>query len=340
MDNQVRIMFAPSDLDGCGYYRVIQLQQMLQTVDIGVVPLYAGPRSIEDQSQHVTFTQRVCDASDLMRVMQFKEATKSKVIIDYDDLLWAGSNYDCPRYNVALSYYAMAERREAMKKYLDEAADAVICTTDYLKARLSEFVSSEKITVIPNCLSMRDWLFPRTTVVPTDESYLYAGSVTHYHNEKRLYGDFSIPLANYLRDKKFGFMGDVTPWFLTTKQHFKYVKCPVYSKSLYQYTRDWRYTLAPLAKNSFNMAKSDIKYLESCAVGRVCLVSDFDGSPYSKAHEKQKLPNGYGIKDISSVVGNLSDSYAEVIEYQYDYLNSRWLDNRLGDYAQVIQGVL
>ena len=200
---------------------------------------------------------------------------------------------------------------------------------------MTQFVDEDKITVIQNHLRIRDWLFDTTTYIPNDDIFFYAGSSSHYNNDKKQYGDFDIPLANYLKDKKVVFQGDNPPFFMKPIANIGWTNLNFYPKSIYNNTRNVKFTLAPLIDNEFNRSKSDLKYLESCAIGRVCLVSDFENSPYNNAHQLQKIPMNASIGQIRDIVENAKNHYSEILKYQYEYLQNRWLHMHLNEYERL-----
>jgi hypothetical protein len=91
-----------------------------------------------------------------------------------------------------------------------------------------------------------------------------------------------------------------------------------------------------LADNFFNKCKSDLKYLEAAAVGRVCLVSDFNNSPYANAHPYQKIPVNATYKEIEFIVQRANEHYNEILRHQWQYLNDRWLDNHIDQYIKIL----
>ena len=330
------IMFVPGDIGGCGYYRNFQIMNnSILTNNKNIRPMFYGISKLQNEGQDITFTQRVVSEEGFERMKEYKKqfGKEHKLIIDYDDLVWY--NGKLHNYNVFLNKYDMKKNYESMKKNLSTVADLVTVSCEELKKNISEFYDENKIVVIPNMLSMNDWLFDRTTYIPNDDIFFYAGSISHYNNEKKQYGDFSIPFANYIAKQKTLFMGDTPPWFMTPLQSYKWVDLSKYAKALYQNTRYAKFTIAPLTENYFNKCKSDLKYLESCAIGRVCLVFDFPGSPYTNAHKLQKIPVNASIKDIEQIVKQCKENYAEILDYQYEYLNKRWLDFNMYQYDAV-----
>ena len=334
------IMFIPGDIGGCGYYRIFQIMNNAVLSNNQIIrPMFSGVSKLQNAGQDITYTQRVVAEKGFARIKEYKKqcGKEHKLIIDYDDLVWYDGKLH--NYNVFLNKYNLKENYESMKKNLSTVADLVTVSCEELKKNISEFYDPDKIVVIPNMLSMNDWLFDRTTMIPNDDIFFYTGSISHYNNDKKQYGDFTIPFANYISKQKTLFMGDIAPWFMNTLQSYNWVDLSKYSKALYQNTRFAKFTIAPLTENYFNKCKSDLKYLESCAIGRVCLVFDFPGSPYTNAHPLQKIPVNASIKEIETIVNNCKEHYAEILNYQYEYLNNRWLDMNIGQYEAIFTSV-
>lgn len=337
----MRILYVPGDFGGCGYFRLTQwAQHFMLEPRLGIEPCYAGVNNLVYMDQDVTVVQRVCGENALKALIEFREKHPSKVVIDFDDLLWneKGTLND---YNIALKGENLQKNQAMLKKYLPDAADLITVSTEALAKELELFVPPERIKVIPNYLSMREWLYDKTTMIPNDDIFLYAGSSSHYDNSEKKLGDFSIPLSKLLERKPTIFIGNNPPWFFgNCKLSVPWAGLSRYSKVLYDAARNAKFTIAPLSESRFNRCKSDLKYLESCAVGRVCLVGDFECSPYGGAHPMQKLPQNASIGEIEAIVENCKEHYGEILEYQYDYLNNRWLDLNVSNYVETMANVI
>ena len=334
----IKVLFCPGDLGGCGYYRMLQQMRHMQLEYGEICPVYLGPLTLQNVGQKVTVVQRVIAPGSLKALADFKAKNSTKVVVDYDDLLWEPSEGSMHKYNLFLNKLDLKGSREALCRYLPDVADAVTVSCDALK---DEIVSLgypvERIFVMPNYLAIRDWCFDRTTEIINEDNFYYAGSLSHYDNRKKQHGDFTIPLANFLSKERTMFQGDEAPWFFENcLATFGWVGLNAYPTSVWQNTRYAKFTLAPLIQNVFNTCKSDLKYLESCAVGRVCLVGDFDGSPYTGAHPMQKVPQNASIDEIRGIVETCKEHYSEILDYQYSYMNQRWLDTHMKDYTNLL----
>lgn len=338
----IRVLFCPGDIGGCGYYRLLQVfSKCLLDLRSKIDPVFLGCMTLHNVDQQVTYLQRVCGVKGFDEIRKFKESSKSKIIIDYDDLLWDKDNRILHKYNMFLNRIDLKTAYKDIKENLADVADAVTVSNDALKDSLKEFYPEDRIFVLRNRLSMKEWSFDRTVMIPKDDSFFYSGSMSHYSNKDKFYGDFSIPLANFLKTQTTMFMGDEPPWFFEKcEMREDWADLSVYAQIYKQFTNYAKFTLAPLENNHFNKFKSDLKYLESCAVGRVCLVSDFDGSPYHLAHPLQKLPQNASINEIRDIVENCKSHYGEILNYQYDYLNLSWLDDHMNQYETLFSSVL
>lgn len=334
-----KVLFIPADNSGCGIYRIYNIFEQLSMLNFAEVQcMFAGITKLGYIGQDILFTQRIVSKDGFEKVLKMKKEHNMKIIIDYDDLVWS-KNSKLHNYNFFLKDADLSKNYNDMKQYLDEVADFVTVSTEYLKTQLLDFIPETKIKVIPNMLSINSWCFDKTLMIPKDDIFFYAGSISHYDNENKKYGDFDIPFANFLSKQKTLFMGQEAPFFMNPIQSFDWCPMTIYSKSLYQNTRNCKFTIAPLQNNVFNKCKSDLKYLESCAIGRVCLVSDFTDSPYTNAHPYQIIPENASIKDIQKIVENCKEHYSEILAYQYDYLNNRWLDYNIKSYIDVFTNV-
>ena len=322
--NKISIDFVPMDNHACGHYRVKNVADVLYG-DYKITT--CTPGNFHYHQQDYIFTQRVAGTNNMETLLNIKKATGVKFVVDYDDNVWD----ELPKYN--FTNVPWQDNRKSMAEHLNELADVVVCTTESLKNSLSQFVDAHKIKVIPNNLPRFKWNFPRLAP-PTTNSILYAGSPTHFSNPNHMYGDFTSEWDKFLKDKEVNIMG-ISPWFINPKNTYGWTDMLSYAHNFYCIASQNRFVIAPLAENFFNCCKSDLKYLECCAVGRVCLCTDFDNSPYHYAHELQKIPLRATAKQIQYAMDRCNEHYQEIVEYQYQYLNSRWLENSIDKYKEI-----
>lgn len=308
MNDKIRICFVPMDPFACGFYRIRNAFNALYChKDIAAT---LNPIATFGGGADYIYTQRMA-SEGAFQVMEQLVNAGIKVIVDYDDDIW----HPLPAYNKCTVHWK--ENYEGMKKYLDKIAYKVTCSTEFLKKQLTEFVPEDKIAVIPNCLDARYWV---RKFEPLGKGFLYAGSPTHYC--KGDYGDFPKGLVDYLKDKMVRIQG-VKPDFINASEIIPWTRIDYYHNSFLEAAHKSAFILAPLKDNDFNKSKSDLKYIESCAAGRVCLVSDVE--TYSLAHPYQKIPLEVTPTTMKFIVERASKNYQEILNYQYSILNTRWL---------------
>ena len=330
------ILMVPQGQDACGVYRIINPAHLMQEADTKTT-LTSRCDMRAASLYDVMYTQRICSEASLKAVKNIKDKTGIKVIVDFDDLVWDYKDgYGLPEYNVCKDKIHTAANREALLKYGNEVIDVATCTNEYLKEAISEFIDPRRIKVLPNRLPVKEWPYDKATTIPAEDIYFYAGSVTHYDPINHKPGDFSNGWVNFLKNKKVAVMGAV-PYFINPIVNFKPTAMNTYSKAFCNNARQCKFVIAPLADNVFNKCKSNLKYLESCAAGRVCLVTDFEGSPYHDAHEYQKIPVDATAQTIEYIVERAKKHYGEILQYQYEYLKNYWLDSHLEDYKQLLR---
>lgn len=328
------ILAVPGDTSACGVYRIINPSILLQQADVKLT--LAPPCKFKVNNYDVIYTQRITSEGSLKAMKNIKERTGVKLIVDFDDLTWNHEGQGLPDYNYCHTKIDCEANRIAMETYANDVIDVATCTTEALKEALSKFIDPKRIKIVPNRLTVNEWLYEAPKVIPADDIFFYAGSVTHYAIDGSSYGDFSNGWVKYLQNKKLITMSN-TPPFLKTLKQFPAVPMSVYAKSFYNTSRACKFIIAPLADSFFNKCKSDLKLLEAAAVGRVCLVTDFPGSPYANAHPLQKVPVNATYKTIEYIVEEAKKHYKEILDFQYEYVNKRWLNNAIAEYKEILK---
>lgn len=328
------ILAVPGDTFACGVYRIINPSILLQQTNVNLTLAPAGKFKVNNYD--VIFTQRITSEGSLKAMKNLKDRTGVKMIVDFDDLTWNHEGQGLPEYNYCRTKVDCEANRIAMETYANDVIDVATCTTEALKEALSKFIDPKRIKIMPNRLPVNEWLFDTATTMPADDIFFYAGSATHYDNINKLPGDFSNGWIKYLQNKKVVTMGE-PPYFLKPVAKAPVCLMQVYARNFHNYARNCKFIIAPLAENFFNKCKSNLKYLESCAVGRVCLVTDFPGSPYSDAHEYQKVPVNATAQTIEFIVERAKKHYGEILKYQYDYVKNYWLNNHINEYKDVLK---
>ena len=257
---------------------------------------------------------------------KLKKECGFKLVTDMDDLLW-----ELPP---IIAHYAEHienhdQKMLASLKQVLPVFDTVVCSTRYLANRVKADLGVIAV-VMPNGISKS--LFGRTkrssafTGVP---KVMYAGSSGHFADGIK--GDLEGPWIPWIRkhiaDGSIDFYIFGEPDFLKDLEG-KFTKIPYtyflpFASTVASYKPD--FFLAPLANNTFNMAKSDLKLKEAAALGSVFIGSDFANSPYSYAPKEQLVGVNATVEDLDAIFNNLCtpERYMQAINWQYQALEEK-----------------
>jgi len=280
-------LFAPSQGDACAYYRGPGVFAYLDRLPGGhqFQASYAG-REIGWPNllgSSVFFMQRPYSEQHLEAAQLAKH--QMPVWIDYDDAL-----FDVPVGNPAWELYSLKKETAQNIANLISIADVLTFSTqgckDSFLSRLDK-ISASFVEVIPNAYN--DYVLPTaTTSAPTNNHVFWRGSESH---QKDLL-TFSKSLSPIIRSSSipFRFMG-LMPWMLEPGLKFDFSPGIDLLKYLHaiQTTIRPAYQIVTLTDNTFNRAKSNIAWLETCMCGTRTLVPNLP--------EWHNLPNTVTYED-------------------------------------------
>jgi len=329
-----------ADYSGCGFWRMIWPEHLLNAHQKLVVHgstvmcfdpnYYRGVKAVR--------IQRQATESQLKFVQFLKEVSQKvgfKLIYEIDDLVFSE---DIPEYNkFKPAFTDPAIRRTAQA--IMELCDEITVTCDFMKEYYLGKTKNQNITVIPN-YPPKWWMGNFYNEKRISENYdafedkpriLYAGSGAHFDVDNRVgqrddfhhvidaivktkdkykwvfLGAFPLPLQNYIKNGEFEFH----PW------------SQLYSYPEKIFNLRVNMMVAPLQDNTFNKAKSDLKYIEACSYGLPVACQDL--VTYKDAPIK--------FKTGEEMIGCIEDT----LEKKGKYMNScakfrkvadgRWLEN-------------
>jgi len=279
------------------------------------------------------------------RYKEFQSKFKYKMIYDIDDFIWKGTELgECiPEYNFGNTGITDAVR--AACNEIMSMMDIVCVSTEFLKTYIRDKIGiKNEIRVVPNAVARYFWgpeIRQPITKKIEKPRVLYSGSPTHYHNGIKLRGDWDNQWCDWIiknvKDNKIEFicMGGLPFFFeeLKDRTNFKvidWVNSYLYHLPIKEAKPD--FSIAPLVYNYFNMAKSSLKYTESCAMGAVFMGTVFTNnkpSPYDIC--PIKVPDTATVEHIDDIFWKLTEPeiYNSLIQQQYTYLNDSglWLES-------------
>lgn len=346
------VLACPSDSTGCGYIRTIFPMTYLNALygKTERFKLFMTPFPIYQHDilmrTRTLFLQRWFDKG-LIKSMEEYKKNKSKynykIVYDIDDFIWYGDREGelIPEYNFGSE--GISKQVGIDTNGIMEMADQITVSSEFLGKYIKETCKvTPPIYFLPNVVNQYFWGSARKRPIKekiVKPKVLYTGSQCHYHNGKKLLGDFEGLWQEWvikaIKDNKIDFcvMGGL-PWFLEGVRNKIKIVDWVNSYSYHRPILDFRpdIMIGPLVENYFNASKSDIKYIEACAAGAVFIGSTFTKglpSPYDKVY--LTVPTSGTAQDIQDRIDYACepDNYNKILKFQYDMLqiDGRWMES-------------
>jgi hypothetical protein len=282
--NLPRVIQFGADLSGCGLYRLAWVSHLLN---------FQGKAMVTDTNVMI-LDERYYNNLQVVRLQrqattpqkEFVKFLKSiqpkynfRIIYEVDDVVF---REDIPDYNKFKTAFTSDEIRNNVTEIIN-MCDEVTVTCDFMRDLYSERTGKKEITVIPN-FPAKFWignyynhdrlvsLFDKNKKKPR---LLYAGSGAHFDVDNRVgqKDDFEHVLKAIIDSRhkyQWVFIGAFPP---SLRQYIQNGEIEFHQwQRLYEYPQKIydlgiQMAVAPLQDNSFNKAKSDLKFIESCAYG-------------------------------------------------------------------------
>jgi hypothetical protein len=334
-----------ADRNGCGYFRCIWPFELLATYKniMGMnCFVYQNDPNIVSKVGTFRFQRQATDAQTMAwnhYLNLKKKGFKFNLQYEIDDLLME----IMPHNEIAYKYFDQKKKDNHM--HMLRTADSITFSTEPLKEIYVEDygIEAEKIKVVRNYLPQFLYSLPYRNAVrdfnTTNKKprIFWSGSASHLGKGGDL--EFLMEMIRTTIDEyQWVFQGVIPPEFtdLVKEGKIEFIPwAPIYGLANVQFYRAKPdITIAPLVPNRFNSAKSDLKYLESCALGAPCITTSFEEqglkSPYDRTNAEICVEPDADIwkSMIDHLVGN-SDYFMEVTKKQYQFLNGRWMENNL-----------
>jgi len=359
---QFNVAMFPADIGGCGHYRmkfpVWSLQTNAKNIRvIDSMKLIGDPRFFYD-IRCVRIQRQVNDAQCdyfLKFLKPLSDSIGFWTIYEVDDVI---KYEDIPLYNHGRTAYENKQFFANVKNIL-QGCDFLTVTTDTLRQYYIDNyeLEEDKVVTIPNYLprwwigeAYREDLIKERYDVHKDKPRIGLPlSSSHYDltGINNYIDDFSI-ISDFVRStvKKYQWVvvGHV-PKKIEDLIKSKQVEC-VPGSDLLNYPREmvdrgkFNAIVAPLQDNVFNRCKSNIKLLESWALGIPCIVQDLSCySPYTKMTFKDnnelqiQLDNLF--KDKKKYIKTVKNN-RKIIDYgDTRSPNGWWLEKNLSKWFQL-----
>lgn len=286
-DDITHILTYVSDKSGCAHYRVIWPDYVLNSVYDDI--LISENRKINfylpflESTKVIRFQRQVSDTQleNYKKYRQICDKFGARLVYEIDDIPFYE---DIPLYNKNRSSFANPKYRQNIEDMM-KMSDEVTVTTSFMAEYFKEKVKTDNFTVIPNYMPKfwADRYFDEHTLkinfskTKNKPRILYSGSASHYSIDGSIEDDFS-ELEEFVKKTynkyQWIFMGGLPrrlyDLYRSGKIEFQnYVPIVNYNE-VYKKLKP-TLTIAPLQKNNFNRAKSNIKLIESGAFGVPCI---------------------------------------------------------------------
>lgn len=283
--SKLRVYFLRQDSGGCGFYRVMQPVRMLRNhpwIQAEESDWLSYPLG---QNYDVIIAPRVAHPLTIGNLRNLQKAGKI-VIYECDDLM-----SDIPDWNPAKGYNPTAH---LFREDFIKTSSGIICSTPELRTALNR---PEVTQVCLNGINESLWPMKIKEDSAGKVRILWAGSNTHEDDLKqavpaiqkliKIFGSKIEFLWVAYAPTEFtcGYNSNGKITLGIKPEYEKFMKllpgCPVIQWPTHLSNLKPDICLAPLAKHPFNEAKSEIKALESWAMGAPIVATDI--APYARA---------------------------------------------------------
>jgi len=336
-----------ADYSGCGWWRIGAPETLLNynqkmiissltTMSIDPRFYLSGFKAIKLQRQ-ATPVQK-----EFVRFLkQMGSQLNSKIIYEVDDIVF---HEDIPLYNRCRIAFTDPTIRKSIEEIVD-MCDEFLVVSDYMKEYYKSRISNKKVTCIPN-YAPRSWFDRYYDEDRLHREYkknkkrpkiLVTGSGTHYDviNATNQQDDYTHVLQSIIatrKDFQWIFMGGypllLKPFIDSGEIIFKeWAPLMQFPQAINDLAP--QVTMAALASNNFNRAKSCIEFTESCHLGIPFVGQDLQ--PYKDSFHK--FVTGDEMVDQIKTVVKDSNTFMKDCRKHRLYGDDFWLDDHLDEHV-------
>jgi len=338
-----------ADFSGCGFWRMVWPEHLLNAYQKAIV--HGSTVMVTDEKFYTNVkcvrVQRQATPHQLKFMKFLKnlgEKMDFKVVYEIDDIVF---HEDIPDYNKFKGAFVDDEIKSATTEMM-AMSDEITVTCDFMKNYYESKTGNKNITKIPN-YPPKFWLdhFDEN-LIETGYSkrkkkprVLYAGSGAHFDvdnvvGQKDDFGHVVETVMRTINKYQWVFIGAFPMRLRELVRAGKVEYHPWVS--LYDYPALVKKVrpnimVAPLIDNTFNRAKSDLKFIEGCAFGIPTICQDL--CTYEDAF--YKFDTGEEMVDQIDSLMKDKNTYMKAVRKGQQLIKTRWLENpdNLGKYAEL-----
>lgn len=337
-----------ADYAGCGWWRMIAPEVLLNINNKAVINglttmvldprFYAGIKAVRLQRQATPVQLQF-----LKFLEQGAKQHNFKIIYEIDDII---IKHDIPDYNRCKVAF---ESDEIMNSCIEmmKMSDEITVTCQYMKDYYMSVTGNKNISVIPN-YPAKMWMDGHYDPSKIQKDYAknkkkpriaYVGSGTHIDvmnktNQKDDFAHVVDDIISSRKDIQWVFIGcfplackpfidrgemEFIQWFPLLQLWKAYT------------TSNINAVIAPLQNNTFNKAKSNIKYLEAATCGIPGVFQDL--VTYKDA--PLRFNTGAELIDQIKVLTKDEGTYMKYSKKAREYADTMWLDDHLDEFAEI-----
>lgn len=338
-----------ADFSGCGHWRMLWPEQVMNGYQKMII--HGSTVMVTDEKYYTNTKcvriQRQATPSQLKFVEYLRnlsEKLKFKMVYEIDDIVFYE---DIPEYNKFRGAFVDDKIREATIKMM-QTCDEVSVTCDFMKDYYISKTGNKNVTVLPN-YPPRFWLDQYDeNMIETNYSkrkkkprVLYAGSGAHFDvdnliNQKDDFQHVIDVIRKTVNKYQWIFIGafpnGLRDLVVNGKIEFHQWTHLLDYPRLVQKVRP-NVMVAPLTDNTFNRSKSDLKFVEGCALGAPAICQDL--CTYENAFYKFKT-GAEMVDQIDSVMKD-KNVYMKAVRRGRQLAEQRWLENpeNIGKYVEL-----
>jgi O-antigen biosynthesis protein len=330
-----------ADYGGCGYYRcmapnlLLNLNQKSVIVESTAMILdgkfYNSVEAVKFQRQ-ATPSQK-----EFVKLLKsISEQKPLKLIYEVDDVVFAE---EIPLYNRNRDAFTSAEIQQSIRDIIG-MMDEVTVTTDYFRDFFISKTGFKNVTTVPNYL-MKWWFdryynigklatgYEKNKKKPTIAIFA-SGTHVDVANRTNQQDDFAFVVNDIIKTRKefnWQFYGShplaLRPYISSGEiKFFPWVQLPTFAETMAN--SGAQLTFACLQNNEFNKCKSNIKLIESGALGIPCICPDM--VTYKDAPLKYTHNNGNEFIDCVKAALKTQTAYVKHCKEARALADSYWLD--------------
>ena len=331
-----------ADYGGCGYYRCMAPNLLLnlyqKSVIIESTAMILDPRFYQTVEAVKLQRQATPQQKEFVKILkQISKQKPLKLIYEVDDVVF---HEDIPMYNRNRDAFVSDEIRSSILEIMS-MMDEITVTCDYFRDYLIDKTGNKNVSTVPNYL-MKWWFdryynlgdlikkFDKNRKKPIVAIFA-SGTHVDVLNRVNQKDDFEFVVPSIIKTRKdyqWHFYGSyplpLKPFIDSGEMRF-FPWAPLAEFPEAMANSGAQVTFAALQNNHFNCAKSDIKFLESGALGIPCVCPDLP--TYKNAHLKYAYNNGNEFIDCLKTVLKNQTVYANYAKKARAYTETMWLDH-------------